>query len=668
MKISFAIVAFAATGVAALDENNVKWSNSSLKSSCGRVSASYWQWKKSGGKGNFGHIPGAEALECLQSMPLYTESALDFLDAYDGYLQFQSTTKKLRKPPPSYPSLPTDLDGGLQKLRHRVSSGHYSNQFDFDRDLSLLLTRANDGHLLAGLCSQEVFAFTHDTPLMSVSPDGIELPRLYTVVEINGVDAVYYLESEIALYIGYQDPDARYNRLFPSPTGNFSKHFDSGAWTSRFGLWPGKPSYVVRFANGTELLVEVLAMWSETNGDMTYGNGRELFDVACRKRADPVLHSFPGEFITQPDWDVPPSGEPAFPRPDFKDGGGHFRGYTSAGPAMPDVAVLHLPTFPSAGGAREVAETVSRFLTQVVHLGKRGLVLDLSGNEGGDIVPAFNLFKTLFPNGNIYSATRFRSTELLGLMTRVFSAAWADGPDVLDPPLVYSQAVRPNTAEPFGSLKDFYLDPKVKGDGMSSLYAHFDFDRASTVRDPIRGFGGIPHNPKRQLFEAKDIAVMTDGRCASTCAILVDLLHQQGVRTLAFGGRPRPGPMQAVGGVRGGQRWSLKAIEKHVQTALRLAPDVLPPADVQRLAALAPPLRAEFPLQFDRYGQSGVNFRDAYGPEDDETPLQFVYEAADCRRFFTVENAMEPASMWVDAARAMFGEEGDLCVSGSRRA
>ncbi|KAK8041676.1 hypothetical protein PG993_006199 [Apiospora rasikravindrae] len=408
-------------------------------------------------------------------------------------------------------------------------------------------------------------------------------------------------------------------------------------------------------------------MWSATNGDMTYENGRALFDVACRKRSDPVLHSFPGMFITPPDWDVPPSGDPAFPRPDFKDSGGHFRGYMSAGPAMPEVAVLHLPTFPPASGTRETAETVSRFLTELTHLGKKRLVLDLSGNEGGDIVPAFNLFKTLFPDKSIYSATRFRSTELLGLMTRVFSAAWAEEPDILDPPLVYRQAVRPNTTEPFGSWEDLVLDPKVKSDNMSSLYAHFDFDRASTIRDPIRGFGGIPLNPERQLFAAKDMVIMTDGRCASTCAILVDLLRQQGVRTIAFGGRPHHGPMQTVGGVRGGQRWSLKMIEKHVNTSLRLARDVLAPADAERLAALAPPPLADFPLQFDRYGQSGVNFRDAYGPFDDETPLQFVYEAADCRRFFTVENVMQPASMWGDAARAMFGGE-DLCVSEFRSA
>lgn len=256
-------------------------------------------------------------------------------------------------------------------------------------------------------------------------------------------------------------------------------------------------------------MVEVSATWPSTNGDMTYENGQELFEVACRKRSDKVLHSFPGTFLAPPNGDVPPSGDAAYPQPDFIDSGGHFRGYTSAGPLAPDVAVLQLPTFPSTDGAHEFAEMASQFLTRMTHLGRTRLVLDLSGNEGGDIVPAFNLFKTIFPDRSIYSATRFRSTELLGSMTRVFSAAWAEEPDILDPPLIYGQAERLNTTEPFSSWQKFYLDPTLKSDNMSSLYAHFNFDRASTARDPIRGFGGMPLNPERQLFDAQNITIVS---------------------------------------------------------------------------------------------------------------------------------------------------------------
>lgn len=60
---------------------------------------------------------------------------------------------------------------------------------------------------------------------------------------------------------------------------------------------------------------------------------------------------------------------------------------------------------------------------------------------------------------------------------------------------------------------------------------------------------------------------------------------------------------------------------------------------------------------------AGFNLRNAYGRGDDTTPLQFVYEAADCRRFFTVDNYLRQETVWDAAAKAMFGD--GECVEGS---
>lgn len=149
---------------------------------------------------------------------------------------------------------------------------------------------------------------------------------------------------------------------------------------------------------------------------------------------------------------------------------------------------------------------------------------------------------------------------------------------------------------------------------------------------------------------------MTDGRCGSTCALLATLLRAQGLRTVAFGGRPRRGaPMQALGAVRGGQYYSFATIHAHVSRALELAEGgILPPDQARRLAALATTDPAQFPLRVGAGGGS-VNFRSAYGEDDDRTPLQFVHEPADCRLFLTVDNVFRPETTWAAAARAMFG-------------
>lgn len=143
--------------------------------------------------------------------------------------------------------------GGLQRIRQKASDNVYSSQYDFDSDLKYLTSRASDGHLSVGLCSLEIMHFEHDMPLVSISPDGVQLPRIYTyckflgcssceliegemtqseeyaiddaemklrgteaeispVYRIEDMDPVYYLQANIGVTIGLQDPDARYTR------------------------------------------------------------------------------------------------------------------------------------------------------------------------------------------------------------------------------------------------------------------------------------------------------------------------------------------------------------------------------------------------------------------------------------------------------------------------
>lgn len=163
------------------------------------------------------------------------------------------------------------------------------------------------------------------------------------------------------------------------------------------------------------------------------------------------------------------------------------------------------------------------------------------------------------------------------------------------------------------------------------------------------------------------IRQITDGRCASTCAIFAGLLKKQGVRSIAFGGRPRLTPMQTVGGVRGGQSWSLSTISQHISHAYELALNasrmgkpILSIRELELFKELAPPSTENFTIRFNTYLSSSVNFRNTYAENDDITPLQFVYEAADCRRFYTANNYVHPASIWVAASEAMF--EGGACI------
>ena len=147
-------------------------------------------------------------------------------------------------------------------------------------------------------------------------------------------------------------------------------------------------------------------------------------------------------------------------------------------------------------------------------------------------------------------------------------------------------------------------------------------------------------------------------------------MRKQGVRSVAFGGRPREAPMSALGGVRGAQHWTLSLVSQYISAARQFLNtssdvhhDLLTPVERARFEQLAPPSLDNMAFRVDLHGNSGVNFRNGYAEGDDRTPLQFAYESADCRLFYTTENALHPATTWEAAATVMFG--GGSCVHGS---
>lgn len=50
-----------------------------------------------------------------------------------------------------------------------------------DLEVTDLVKSAHDGHLVFQLCSQSIFDHVIDMPLVSISPDGLRLPEVYTL-------------------------------------------------------------------------------------------------------------------------------------------------------------------------------------------------------------------------------------------------------------------------------------------------------------------------------------------------------------------------------------------------------------------------------------------------------------------------------------------------------
>jgi hypothetical protein len=249
-------------------------------------------------------------------------------------------------------------------------------------------------------------------------------------------------------------------------------------------------------------------------------------------------------------------------------------------------------------------------------------------------------------------------------------------------PFSWQAAVTPNQDGNFKSLEAWYGPYDIDGASLSNLYANFNFTSISTTHSPITGYGPIPLDPSQRLFAPEDIVIVscpaqekatlieqiTDGNCISTCAYFVDRMQRQGVRTVAFGGRPQYGPMQAIGGTRGGQNLAYGGIYSYVETAHSLIWESLrdgstPLMSMQEWAQFNKSIPVdpdEFPFVFG----GGVNLRNEYAPGDDETPQQFTYKAAACRLFYTAESWFSQEAVWRAAAAALFGGNSG-CVQGS---
>lgn len=110
--------------------------------------------------------------------------------------------------------------------------------------------------------------------------------------------------------------------------------------------------------------------------------------------------------------------------------------------------------------------------------------------------------------------------------------------------------------------------------------------------------------------------------------------HEAEVRTVAVGGLPQFGPMQAQGGTRGALSYTAAKLDYDI-SALDPSTPNLPNRDVV------------YWLQY-----VGINLRDQIRQGED-IPLQFAYDPADCRIFFTPANFLNYSVLWQNAADAI---------------
>lgn len=657
----------------------------------------------------------------MHSIPFDSKRGTAFIVELRKYLQFHSTTETLKNPPSGYLLPPVDLFGGLDHISQLAADNKYTSQEDFDTDIYNLFASAHDGHLsVKGLCSQQLFVYYTAMPVVSISTDGLKLPEIYAasasyssaiycvittdpylediallkssshrvspLVSVDDQDAVSFFKAQ-ALKQNFQDPDAQYNSAFKTfSRGGLKTDAMEGAWQESL-VWPGQSSYAFKFGNGTVRHVETKAL-PQKLVDFNFPNGKAFFREMCvpeNKGSSSAARSSSSSAVmsvtpTPSSSSTPSSSASAsanaqkpvpttLPKPVMQEPQNLVLGYYLHEKGLRDVAVLLIPSFLTNLGPQSVSfvDHVAKFLKQAVDDGKKRLVIDVTGNAGGTVNTAYDLIKQLFPNKPIYGAERFRSHEAMDFLGQ----SYVNLTDPEDIAIVRNfglqDAVTPNQTYNFKSWPELYGPYKHYGVNVSSLTAT-NYSMTASDESPIHGYGSYKTNQVTPPFKPENILLVTDGYCSSACTIIAENLKWQGVKNLVFGGRPQRGPMQAIGGVKGSQAVSKKFFSMYEKVLLNLQQNSVEEGNptftaeqMKRFTAIAPGINTP-PLPLSDFG---VNILNQYAPGDDDTPLQFVYEAADCRLFYTLENIHRPASIWSTAARTHWGK--GQCVDGSAR-
>lgn len=159
--------------------------------------------------------------------------------------------------------------------------------------------------------------------------------------------------------------------------------------------------------------------------------------------------------------------------------------------------------------------------------------------------------------------------------------------------------------------------------------------------------------------------MFTDALCGSSCASFhEELKNIAGVKAVTVGGRPQNKPIQTVTGSKGGEVLPLFVLAGYGAKMLNVTDRLKLNAFKANDATLSS--LANIQEVYTRVGDtaSRAQSQDQIRKGDKSaTPLQYIYEASDCRIFYTPETFGDADSAWKQAWDAF--NDNKKCVSGS---
>ncbi|KAF2660809.1 hypothetical protein K491DRAFT_711398 [Lophiostoma macrostomum CBS 122681] len=684
---------------------------------CEEVSAS---WSALAPESTGAVFVGAKlAYDCLNSVPVDAEGDVLVIQELKRLAQFQSNLNYMKDgtlkdgPDGVLHNEPVDILGELDAIATGVQNGTYESEFEVQFTISQLLKSGGDNHFSWRADIMDPLRFLHDRfALVSLSKDGKNLPKVYVqrdlfsaynasspgnftpsaIKTIDGKSVVDYINDFATTNNGWHDADAQWNRVFVNQASN-SNGEDFGSWT-----YPNNyvgPTTTYAFENGSTIVTENKAYIGGTADFTGVTDGSTFFAAFCQGAQKKTQTQNEARQVATSTSDVLPTPMGRYPSAAFVQSSLAFQGYYLNGTGYDKTAVLAIPDFgPKIGKGTnetvaqiETQKMVRAFFADAVSKGKEKLIIDLRGNGGGTIDVGFDLFKQLFPDQDPFGGTRYRAHEAHQLFSAAVTSALNNNTLKAMNETVYDtiedsygvfdyRNVRDANGSSFTSFWDYYGPYENNNDTFTSIrrYNYSNIPGGYTSGSDFNVTGYLSEAPAPpQPFKAENIILVQDGSCSSTCAIFSELVREQaGVQQIAVGGRPQYGAMQGVGGTKGANIGNYPFLVQAMTSTLQFTAEYLGESAALKLNASAVGAIAATSQLYIRSSHAdedtsisgGVNMLDNLRQHDaTERPLEFYYEAADCRLFDTFKSWADVTVLWKAAYDAKWGN--GTCVQGS---
>ncbi|KAF4462281.1 peptidase s41 family [Fusarium albosuccineum] len=641
-------------------------------------------------------VPPSVGIACLKSVPLDKERDLALIDYLEPLVSFQSTLDILADPPEEYLFEGVNVLGGLDVIRDNLKADKYETQYEVMTDLRSLFAAANDQHFGNPPALLTAFFYIRrGLEFDSISSDGIRLPQIFhhrdvlrgndnsldywpsAVESVNDVPILQWLQEDAVLNTNkHQDPDAQFNNLFSS----IPRQATGQDGSTVLSQWEVPDKYTIKFYNGSTLdVVPQIYMLPTTDfsGIESGEDFHKYIEIPTPSNSSSSKSTGTEERRSAEETSTDLVG---YPEPVAKHSKNSVAGYFLQGDEYDDTAVLSILSFIPVGLAStqlgdlnftdfilEGEEVMVEFIKQAKKACRDKLIIDLSANGGGSVILAQSIYRLLFPAGEFSSYDRYRANAALG-------AASAADYDVLVQVLITKSKELPVNSEdePIKTGKEWFGPYTIEGG--QNVTAAFQNNKEIPWDPSIPAYlnGFDPDNKplvEEAFWKPENILIVTDGTCGSACNILTGLLtREQGIRTLALGGRPFNLAMQAMGGVKGTLLSTNTDIIQATNSFLANARNNTKTWDIlekyeEAFPSLEDPPLAPVPLSSS--GDSGrVNALNSYDKDDlDGYPVHFRYEAANCRLFYTQRMLADPSEAWKHAYAVAWN--GAPCVPGS---